>query len=372
MVQQGPQAGLYALRCIRCGSNLELPHDPRLFHIDCPYCNTDNVLPQHLIEARQRHHAIELEHQNRARLQAERVAATKRSSRVVLIVFAVMGFGLISMIGTCLAIGIVAANADEETKRRAADPKLNGSEVMLARMAKMRAESGCDRIIVQPKQHLKEEGRISLAMVANNNCVHVMGATGSGAALSMRYDGSEALSQPMPAPGPFVDYRMCAKEDGSYGFVVATPEEPFTVAALECPRTPAEGGARSKANDPLTTGKTRVSKAFGALGFQGCTTISEPTVYQGPKSFTLTSPENANCYNLVIASHFRDVTFDVSLTDPDDKALPVPSPAQEMQVSYCAKKAGKYKLSVTPSTLDHYSMADVNCPRAAKARKPAR
>jgi len=365
---QAADAGLYVLRCIRCGSNLDLPHDPALFHIDCRFCGTDNVLPTPLIEARQRQHAMELEHQARARLHAERAASIKRSSRVVLVIFGVLGFFAVSMIGTCVAIGIVASSAEEEAKKRAADPKLNGNEAMLAQMAKMRAESGCDRIIVQPRQHRKEDGRISLDMVANNHCVHVMGATGTGAPITIRYDGTIALTKPMPAPAAFVDYRLCASETAIHTFTLSTPEEPFTVAALECPRTPAEGGARSKESDPLTTGKTRVSKAFGELGFKGCKMITEPTVYQGPKSFTLTSPAGGLCYNLVVGSHFRDVTFKVALTDPDGNPLPVPSPAQDMHASYCPKKGGKYGLTVTPSTLDHYSMADMNCPRKAQKR----
>jgi len=368
MIHQGAPGGLYALRCIRCGSNLELPQDPRLFHIDCRYCGTDNVLPPNLIEARQQHHALELEHQNKARLHAERAAATKRSSRVVLVIFAVLGFLGLSLLGTCVAIGVAASREEAEAKQRATDPKLNGNEAMLAHMAKMRAESGCDRILVQPRQHRNEDASLSLDMVANNHCVHIMGATGTAAPITIRYNGSIALTKPMPAPAAFVDYRLCASETAPHAFTLRTPEEPFTVAALECPRTPAEGGARSKAGDPLTTGKTRVSKALGELGFQGCKkVVAEPAVSQGPQTFTVTSPKNGACYNMLIASHFRDVSFKVSLTDPKGKALSVPSPAQDMRVSYCPATPGEYSLSITPSSLDHFAHASIDCPRNLKA-----
>jgi hypothetical protein len=372
MTQPGPHQGLYALRCIRCGSNLELPHDPALFHIDCRFCGTDNVLPAHLIEARQRHHAATLEHQHRARVQAERDAANKRSSRVLLVIFGGLGFLGLASIGTCVAIGVVASNQEDEARQRAADPKLNGNEVILAQMAKMRADNGCDRILVQPDQHRNEDGVVSLDMVANNHCVHVLGATGTGALISMKYSGKVALTRPLPAPAPFVDYRLCASETATHSFTLTTPEEPFTLAALECPRTPAEGGARSKANDPLTTGKTRASKAFSEFTNQGCRPISEPAVYQGAKTFTLTSKEKGSCYHLAIASHYADVGFGVSLTDPSSQALPVPAPAQEMRVSYCPEQAGKYTLAITPSTNDHYSLADVDCPREARGNRAGR
>ena len=373
MIHQGAPAGLYALRCIRCGSNLDLPHDPRLFHIDCPYCGTDNVLPPNLIEARQRHHALELEHQNQARLHAERAAASKRSSRVVGIILSAVGFLGLCMIGTCVAIGVVANTEEEEAKKRAADPKQNGNEAMLAQMAKMRAENGCDRILVQPRQHRKEDGTISLDMIANNHCVHVMGATGTGAAISLSYTSNIALTKPMPAPSAFVDYRLCASETATHAFTLRAQDEPFTVAALECPRTPAEGGARSKPTDPLTSGRTRAAKALAELGAQGCKqVISESTAYQGPRSFTLNSKAKGNCYNLLIASHYSDVTFEVSLADPNGNALPVPTPAQEMRVSYCPSVAGKYSVSVKPSTFDHYALADVDCPRGLKLKTASR
>lgn len=363
-MHQGPPPGLYALRCIRCGSNLELPHDPGLFHIDCRFCGTDNVLPPNLIEARQRQHALELEHQSRARLQAERAAANRRSSRVVLVIFGVLGFLGLSTIGTCVAIGVVASNEEEEARQRAADPKLNGNELMLAQLTRLRAEKGCDRILVQPRQHRRDDGVVSLDMIANNHCVHILGATGTGAPITMSYTGDVALSQPMPAPASFVDYRLCASKTAPHGFTLKTPEEAFTIAAIECPRTPAEGGARSKADDPNATGKVRVTRTLGELGLNGCKhVVTEPTVSQGPQTITLTSKAGGPCFNLLLGSHFRDVKFDVTMTGPDDQPLGVPAPAQEMRIAHCPAKAGKHNIAITPSSHDHYTYAVIDCPR---------
>jgi hypothetical protein len=67
-------------------------------------------------------------------------------------------------------------------------------------------------------------------------------------------------------------------------------------------------------------------------------------------------------------SHYADVTFKATLTDPDGKAIKVPRPAQDIRVSYCPVKAGKYKLEVEPSTRDHFAHASVDCSRAAQLR----
>jgi len=49
---QPSQTNAYGLNCARCGSPLEIPANPNIVHCDCPICGLDNVLPQHVIDAR--------------------------------------------------------------------------------------------------------------------------------------------------------------------------------------------------------------------------------------------------------------------------------------------------------------------------------
>jgi len=95
--------------------------------------------------------------------------------------------------------------------------------------------------------------------------------------------------------------------------------------------------------------------------------IADTTVSRGEQSFTLTSPQNAPRYNFLVGSNFSNVTFTVSLTDPNGNAMPVPEPAREMRVIYCPTRAGEYKLTVTPSTQDHFAHASLDC-RATAGR----
>jgi hypothetical protein len=66
---------------------------------------------------------------------------------------------------------------------------------------------------------------------------------------------------------------------------------------------------------------------------------------------------------MLLAGHFSDMSFAVSLTDASGKQLPVPEPAREMRVHYCPPAPGKYTLVVTPNTADHFTHAAVDCPR---------
>jgi hypothetical protein len=370
---QPPAAGnVYGFRCIRCGHGLDLPSDVRLLHIDCPYCGQDNLLPAHLVQARQRqyeleqrHYAMQLQEQERARAAQERERASKQSSSRLLIWLSVGAFAVLSLFGSCLAIGFYASQQEEEEKARAADPKVNGQAALLARMAEMREKQGCSRILVQPRTHVKETSHISLDMIKNDLCVHVMGVTATSAKLGMAYEGKVALTQPLPAAASVIDYRLCASETATHGFKIdAVPHEPFTTAALECPRLPAEGGARSGPDDPRKTGKERVQGMLDELVKAGCkNVVSPPKVTRGEQTFTITSPDNAACYNFLAASFFPDVKLTVVLRDPEGNRMPVPDPDSKLRVEYCAPKAGKYKLEVSSSTGDFYAHAGIDCNR---------
>lgn len=344
----------------------------RLLHIDCPYCGQDNVLPHELVQARQRQfeleqrqYAMHMQEQERLRAAQDKAHARKLASQRLLIWLSVGAFVFFGSCAGLLAIGHYANKAEEAEKARAQDPTLNGQNAMLERFAQMREKQGCSRILTQPSMHFKEPHTISLDMVKNDHCVHIVALTGTSALLSMNYEGKVALTQPLPPAGQSLDYRLCASESAPHAFKIqAVPAEPFTTAAIECPRTPAEGGARSGPDDNRKTGKERVQGMLSELTQAGCKHIvTEPKVSRGEQVFTLTSPKNADCYSLLAASFFSDVKLSAVLRDPDGNLLPVPDPDSKLRIAYCAPKAGKYKLTLTPSTGDYFAHASVDCPR---------
>jgi len=344
----------------------------RLMHIDCPYCGQDNLLPPEIVQARQRqyqldqqHYALQLQEQERQRVLQERERLRKQSTQRLLIGLGAAAFVVLGLFGSCIAIGIYANNEEAEAKARAQDPKVNGQTAILARLDELRQKHGCSRILVQPTTHVKETSRISLDMIKNDSCVHILGTTGANTLLSMKYEDKVALTQPLPVAAKTLDYRLCASETATHGFTIeAVPAEPFATAAIECPRTPAEGGPRSGPDDAKKTGKERVQAMLDELVKAGCkSVVSQPAVVRRDQTFTVTSPNDAACYNLLTASFFGDVRITAELRDPAGKRLVVPDPASELRVEYCAPKAGEYKLSLSPSTGDYYAFAGVDCNR---------
>jgi hypothetical protein len=344
----------------------------RLMHIDCPYCGQDNLLPPDIVQARQRqfaldqqHYALTLQEQERQRFQQEREKLRRQRQQRLLIGLLVGGFVVLAMFGGCLALGIHAKREEEAAKAKRTDPKQNGQAAMLARFDEMRRKQGCQRILVQPATHAAEGSRISLDMVKLDACVHILGVSSQGTKVSMRYEGKVALTRPLPAPDTLVDYRLCASETAEHAFVLdATPGEPFTTAAIECPRLPAEGGARSTADDAEKAGKQKLQAMLEQLSKASCKhVVSQPQSLSGEKSFTVTSPDNSDCYNFLAASYYPDVLLTAVLRDPEGRLMPVPDASSQLRIEYCAPKAGKYKLSISPSTADFYSIAAVDCAR---------
>jgi hypothetical protein len=361
------------MRCIRCGNGLELPSDVRLLHIDCPYCGQDNLLPADLVQARQRQfeleqrqYALHLHEQERIRIAHDKERARKHSSHRLVIWLAAGALMFFALVGSCIGLGYYASREKEAADALAKDPTLNGYNAVLLRVAELQTKQGCKRILVQPKMHVSEASTVSLEMIKGDQCVHVVAMTGQPGNLSMQYTTTAALTLPLPQPGRALDYRLCAAETATHTFKVeaATSEVPFTTAAIECPRTPAEGGARSTSDDKRKNGSERVRAMMDELLAKGCKEVSEvPQVARGSQTITVTSPDNAACYNMLAASFFSDVKLSASLSDPNGNTLPVPAPDSKLRIEYCAPKAGKYKIVLSPSTGDHFAWAGLDCNR---------
>lgn len=342
--------------------------DPALLYIDCPSCGQDNVLPQHLVKARQAQYRAQLAHQAKVRKADAQVAVAKTRSKVKLVLLLIGTMVTLMTCGGLTILGWWASREEEAAQRRAEDPSLNGQSLMVARLEDMKKQQGCQRILVQPEPHVGKSGgssTVSLNMVANDFCVHVLALTGTQSPISIRHNSNVALTQTLPPPSPNIDYRLCASKNASHKFFLnTTSDEPFTVAAIECPRKPSEGGSRAKSSDPSTNGLGRARELLSWMSKSGCkTVVAPPEVRRNEQDFTLTLSNRAGCYNMFVASEFKDVKFEVELTDPDGKTMPVPRPAHEIRITHCARKSGKYKLRVKPSTPDHYATVTVDCPR---------
>jgi hypothetical protein len=354
---QPPNA--YGINCARCGAALELPADLNAAYCNCPYCGLDNVLPEHVVQVR-RQQLYEIQRQQAAAqaqaFQARAKAEVSRSERQALIAISAL---VIAFVVMCSGVYVLMGYRRE-------NPKLNGDKAVRDELAKLQKQ-GCDRVVVPLRTYPGyEQAEVSLDDLGTERpCVHVLAATSSSETIKMRDRYSVIDSKSMPAPASTINFRACQSVLGDRDLLIETGgSAPFTVAAIECPRLPSEGGSRTNADDLVGTGKAAVRKRVAALVSKGCNdVVQDTTVARGEKVLKLTFAANASCYNFFVGSSFPDVKFALSLTDANDNPMPVPDPARELRLIHCPTKAGDYKLVIKPSTPDHYAFAGVECPR---------
>jgi predicted RNA-binding Zn-ribbon protein involved in translation (DUF1610 family) len=378
------QPPVYGLSCTACGSTLELPVDLTAVSINCPNCGTDNVLNPTLIQARQRQfdqwlllseRAKQVEQQRlmQQRMLAFRRAATRRNTVIVLWVVGIfLVLPAVVMVGL-FALGIAFGNKAIHSMKEAQDPKRNGMPAIASEIRKKQAE-GCQRVVIDPTVHFGSGATLRLPPQTSQTCVHLLGATSIAAAnLTLEQSSQFPLATKLPEPAATFDYRLCTEGTQNYEFRVRSDgDAPFTIAAVACPRTVAEGLVRSVAGDPLTTSVGALREWLDELRAGGCrNVVAEPAAFQGPQVVDVDSTKGGPCFNLLVASHFADVRLTVKLTSPTGKPMVSPAPATRVRLEYCPSETGRHQVEIVPSTKDHFAMGTLDCPRRAGSRSPA-
>jgi hypothetical protein len=192
---------------------------------------------------------------------------------------------------------------------------------------------------------------------------HILAVTGAETTLRMKYDDKVALTQPLPAAAQ-PRLSLCASETATHSFKIeAVPAEPFTTAAIECPRTPAEGGARSGPDDAKKTGKERVRAHARRPGQGGLQDVVSTEGYARGSNLHHHFAQRRGLLQLVGRELLLGREADCGLDDPAGKQMPVPDPDSKLRIEYCPPKAGEYKLLLSSSTGDYYATASVDCSR---------
>ncbi|MBX3184013.1 MAG: hypothetical protein KIT72_00700 [Polyangiaceae bacterium] len=352
------------ISCQRCGGVLEVPSDPRVLHVVCRYCGASTLLPPALIAAQQRQLEIDAKVQQhqlaiQAKAQAAKHAASSKRLSTLMIGAGVLCFS--ALIGGSV---LYTLYKQHQLDQLAQDPAKSGNAAMLARIAAMQ-KSGCDRVLTQPKVVSRTEA-LSYNMIQESHCVHLLGISSLGASLQLKYDTvGVSLMHPLPQAGSSLDYRLCATATAQHSFTIqAFDDRPFTVAAIECPRTVKEGAARSDSEKPETTGELKVKREVDRLYKAGCrTVVTQPTVLKGERQLSYRSKANGACLSVFVASAYDDVKLTAKIVTPEKTLVPVPRPASQVRAVYCPTVEGNYEITLTPSSADHYTQAAVDCPR---------
>ncbi|MBN2196894.1 MAG: hypothetical protein JW751_29085 [Polyangiaceae bacterium] len=373
------QAHLKALTCVRCGTPLELPADPRAVHIDCPSCGQDNLMPQYLIDARRQQAELAareqrllaelaVRQQTQEKLLAEKAAQRRAGHRkfyvILILVLLVPGCGVIGLVGLA-TLGWYVGEEEKAQAVKDANPRLNGQARIAAMLEKKQAQ-GCARVLSQPTTYTRKAGTSTLSLIAGADCVHILAATGTKSALTMRYQGDVALTSTLPSPASVLDFRICAAKTADYAFEIKNqnPNGSFTQASIECPRKAGEGGMRSVLRDDATTGKRAIAGKLAALKSRGCEhVVVDNAPHVETTSLKLTLAREGQCIHALAASHFADVKLTMSVTNPQGRSLAVPTPGPELEFVHCPTEGGDYVVKVSSSTADHFATAAVDCNR---------
>lgn len=368
-----PQTFDGVVQCHQCGTTLAPPADLTQFICHCPNCGVDTILPPTLIQARQRLYDLhglaverekQLEQQRsiQQRILDARKAASRRTTIVVWALITILLILPALGVAALFVFGIRFGTRAFESMR---DQNKNGFAAITSEL-RQKASLGCREVVHGPEIRIGGAGHFNMQPRADGSCVHLMGATSvPGAELTLELLNSQPLAVAIPKSAPVFDYRLCPSTDGAYEFSVRSSQQgPYTIAAIACPRTVAEGLVRSKADDPVTTGLSVIRGWVAELASKGCELKpGSLSALQGRQVLGIESGQRGTCHQLSLASHFSDVRLALTLRAPDGSIIAEPTPASRVQIEFCPTVIGTHRLEVVPSTRDHYALASFNCPK---------
>jgi hypothetical protein len=267
--------------------------------------------------------------------------------------------GVAGLFALGISLGKKAINAFEAVQ----DPTVNGMPQLMSELRKKQAE-GCSRVVVAPSIRLGSAVNLDFEAEQTGDCIHVLAVTAApGAHLSlMQTQPLVGAAQSVVVPAQAMDYRFCASATANYSFSVQSDiSKPYSIAAVACPRSVAEGRVRSQPNDAESTGLGAARDWLKGMQAKSCLDRGEPKVVQGTQTFEVIAAKNGPCVHWLAVSHFEDVTLASELTGPDGQRIVAPAPASRIQIAYCPSRPGKHRLRVTPSSPEHYAVAESEC-----------
>lgn len=164
--------------------------------------------------------------------------------------------------------------------------------------------------MIAPESHFGGSGTLRLTLDASGPCIHLLGATtAESAQLLIAQTSQHPLAYMLPVLAPTFDYRLCPTVSADYEFSIrSSTNAPFTIAAIACPRTVADGLVRSTEGDPITTGLTELRDWADEFRTKGCLRmVAEPAAGKGLQVIDVESTQGGPCFNLLAVSHFADV-----------------------------------------------------------------
>jgi hypothetical protein len=347
------------LQCARCGAPLALPSDFGVWLVRCQYCGFEHELPDR--PARQAY--AEQQRQDAARAaqaQAQAAAAerarqtTLRGRRATLVgSIAVTLVILVGVTGVVAYAVTHATNAIIPTFALGTTPP-----PALSALASKATAEGCPTVLDGPSARSGDyQGTFA---IVKRECMRFLAVSSTVTPLTLRVTDPAGAVSTRSAPSGTLDTTFCAKENANH-VVKISGASPFWLEARTCPRT--------FANDASTTGMAHVSARLKQLMTHGCYEVSlAASTFSDERK--LTTPLDAGmCFDLLAATGVTDNLIQAKISTPfGENIAPLPSPATNLEIPYCAATAGPHTVELSPAVDGPFSIAIAICNRSALPR----
>jgi hypothetical protein len=345
------------LQCARCGAPLALPSDFGVWLVRCQYCGFEHELPDRA--ARQAY--AEQQRQDAARTaqtQAQAAASeaarqtTLRSRRATLL--ASVAVTLVIMVGVTALVAYALTHASS-----ALIPTLGTTQPpALTALANQATSEGCPTILDGPSAQTGDyQGTFA---IVKRECMRFLAVSSTATPLTLQVIDPAGVVTTRSAPSGTLDTTFCAKENANHVVKISSASA-FWLEARTCPRT--------FANDAATTGMTRVGARLKQLMTHGCYEVSlAASTFSDERK--LTTPLDAGmCFDVLAATGVPDNLIQAKISTPfGESVAPLPAPAINLEIPYCAAAAGPHVVELSPAIDGPFSIAIAICNRSALPR----
>jgi hypothetical protein len=343
------------MQCTRCGAPLALPSDFGVWLVHCQYCGFEHELPdragRQAYAEQQRELGMKEADAQAARLarQAwdEKYARSKRNQTLLVITIPV-----VLVLGAVGGLSYLISTVGGDPTPTRSQTALTPPPALSALAAKAQAE-GCSVAVNEPTRANGEYS--SKYQMVKHECVRFVAVATPATALSLTIVDPNGGVTTRPAPTGTLDTTYCPKADDEHQVKVRGGGE-FWVQAFGCPR--------KFGSDSATTGKDKVGARLKQLMTHGCYDVAlANTVYLDERKFT-TDLTVGTCFDVIASSGVPDNELKLTLSTPfGESVTPMPAPATDLEVAYCAANAGPHVVETTAAVNAPYSVAIAICNR---------
>ncbi len=344
------------LICPNCGANVPAPVAPDATYATCGHCQFRVLLGAEWLESRGRGQAAVALARARAVPPAPAAPPHRRRSLLAWIAVPfVMFVATAGFVGFQLWRAVVRGVDAEESKAEREGQAQRQMRELQKRMTQAKGQ-GCSHQVAAPRS-VAGVAHQSLQMTSGGSCLRAFVAASAAVDIRLIPPSGQAHTARLKGSGEF---EHCPRETGEHTLYLApSAGDVLSYALVDC-----QPEFAAHEHDPAKNGLERVQHRLAALEKDGCRrVIMPPKALAGPQNLTAKMTPGAFCTVLVAAAGATSNTLTVSMTSPMGEVVKRLS-ASELELAHCSTIAGDHRVDVAPESLDYFTVAAMECPRA--------